>query len=104
MERETHYIVQTASENMPSSCWGRYGRVAVLEVDAHLDSVSMISERARGCRRVVEEWNRCNIGKTMNSAYYRAIDEAEELADRLNSEQLFRLAVLEEMLDAQLSV
>jgi hypothetical protein len=81
---KTHYIVQTAAANMPNSCWGRYGRVAVLEVDSGLDSVSMISARARGCRRVVETWERRHIGSTDRSAFFRALAEAEALAAELN--------------------
>lgn len=81
----THYIVQTAAANMPNSCWGTYRRVAVLEVDADYDAVSMISERARGCVRVVETWERCNVGTTARCAYWRAQDAAYGLATELNA-------------------
>jgi len=80
----THYIVQSATACMPSSCWGRYARLAVLEVDADLTHVSMISDRARGCHRVVRTWERLNVGKTDRCAYGRAEREAEALAAALN--------------------
>lgn len=81
----THFIVQTASAYMPSSCWGVYRRVGVLEVDLGLRHVSQISERARGCARVVRTWERLNVGKTARCAYDRALDEAERLAAELNA-------------------
>lgn len=82
----THFIVQTATAHMPSKCKGRYGRVAVLEVDANLDRVSMISVHATGCYQVVATWERLNIGYTERCAFRRAVSDAEELADKLNHE------------------
>ncbi len=73
---------------MPNSCWGRYGRVGVLEVDATLDRVSMISERARGCIRVVETWDRRFHGITPKCAFSRAVAEARELAAELNAQTI----------------
>lgn len=86
MENLPRYIVQTASACMPSSCWGRYGRVALLLVDPGVKSVKMISEHARGVRKVVQTWERLNIGITDRCAFNRAIDEAEDMAWRLNAE------------------
>lgn len=80
----THYIVQTAAARMPANCKGRYGKVAVLEVDLLLQRVSMISERARGCHRIVAVWDKQHIGKTDASAFYRCLDEAVKLAAELN--------------------
>jgi hypothetical protein len=79
------YIVQTASANMPSSCRGKYIRVAVLEVPAGTIQASMISERSRDVIRVVHTWERCNVGSTSRSASQRAIAEAKALASELNS-------------------
>lgn len=81
----THFIVQTAAANMPTSCWGTYRRVAVLEVDRPLKEVSMISERAKGCVRVVETWERLNVGTTDRCAYAKALAAAEALAAELNA-------------------
>ena len=81
----THFIVQTAAAPMPNSCWGEYRRVAVLEVDANKNCVSMISERARGVKRIVRTWEKCNVGTTERCAYDRAVKAARELAASLNA-------------------
>lgn len=97
----THYIVQTAAAKMPSRCKGTYRRVAVLEVAQGLGFVSMISERARGCVRVVQTWEKRNVGVTEKSAYRRALKEARTLATALNlrrSIQRADLPVLGDML------
>lgn len=83
----THYIVQTATAKMPGSCkFGRYIRIAVLEVEKGLEKVAMISERARGCHRVVATWERRGVGKTDRCASARAYAEAETLAAELNEQ------------------
>jgi ligand-binding sensor protein len=80
----SHYIVQTASAKCAAE-FGRYRRVAVLEVDADRTHVSMISTHARGCRRIVETWERQHCGTTEHCAYTRACAEAHDLAARLNA-------------------
>ena len=82
--KNTHYIVQTAAAKMPNRCKGTYRRVAVLEVTQGLGYVSMISERAVGCVRVVQTWEKCNVGLTEKSAYRRALRQARALATSLN--------------------
>ena len=84
------YIVATAAAHMPSSCWGRYRRVAVLEIEAGLPAgywPAMISDRARGVVRVVETWESRNVGKTNRCAYRRAMAEAREMAEALNARE-----------------
>lgn len=85
------YIVKTASADMPASCWGKYKRVAVLELEPGVKAadVTMISERARGVRRVVRKWERLNVGKSQRCAYERAIVSACALVARLNRPQKF---------------
>lgn len=70
---------------MPNSCWGRYRRVAVLEVETGTVP-AMISGRARGVVRVVQTWEKRHVGTTDRCAYERAVAEAQELAAELNSE------------------
>lgn len=55
-EAEAHFIVQASRRRMytDESVW----RLAVLEVEPGLKRVSMISPRARGCRRVIAVWER----------------------------------------------
>lgn len=71
---------------MPGSCWGRYARIGVLEVNADVERVAMISERCRAVRNVVATWERLNVGTTERCAYRRALAEAEHLAAKLNKE------------------
>ncbi len=77
-----HYIVQTASAHMPSSCRGNYGRIAVIETRGV--QPSRIDERDRNVVRIVSRWERLNIGKTPKCAFAIALAEAFELAARLN--------------------
>ena len=81
----THFIIQTATAQMPSKARGIYRRVAVLEVEEGIEKALMISERAPGVVRIVETWERCNVGKTSACAYQRALAEAEALAEKRNS-------------------
>ena len=83
-ESKMTYIVASSSAKMPRKCWGQYRRVAVLEIEPGAKP-AMISERAKGVRRVVETWERLSVGKTNRCAYRRALEEAKALADRLNA-------------------
>ena len=69
---------------MPGTCWGKYRRVAVLEV-VQGTIPAMISKRARGVVRVVAKWEKLNVGTTHRCAFQRALDEAHILAAQLNS-------------------
>lgn len=80
----TTFVVLDKAAKMPNSCWGKYRRVAVLEVRAG-SIPAMISRRARGVVRVVATWERCNVGKTDRCAFDRALSEAHDLARQLNS-------------------
>jgi len=84
------YAVVTKSEKMPSSCWGKYRQVAVVELEPGYssDDVTMISERAKAVRRIVEHWGRLNVGISSRCAYARAVTEAEEICAQLNSDLL----------------
>ncbi|MCP4307336.1 MAG: hypothetical protein GY788_21190 [bacterium] len=89
----SRYIVLDKSAKMPNSCWGRYRRVAVLEVhdDAQLEYLAgtwnpNISHRSKRVVRVVATWERLNQGTTARCAYQRGLAEAEALANQLNAE------------------
>ena len=82
----------TSAAAMPQSCWGVYRRVAVLEVDPGARP-AMISERARGVRRIVATWERLNVGKVAlhaglrpvgRCAWSRAMKDAAEMAEEMN--------------------
>jgi hypothetical protein len=83
------YIVQTASAKMPTSVKAPYRRVAVLEVEPGITRVALISERARGVVRIVQTWERCHAGRRFspNTAYAKALREAEAQATTLNARE-----------------
>lgn len=86
MNTETlpRYIVLSSAAKMPSSCKGQYKRVALVELDGSNVRPAMISERARGVKRIVQTWERLSVGKTDRCAYRVALAEAEAEALRLN--------------------
>jgi hypothetical protein len=81
------YIIKTSSAKMPGNCWGRYAHVAVIETDGR-DTVSMISSRARGVKRIVRAWYRCHVGFTSRCEYRRVLAQAEALVASLSSAQV----------------
>jgi hypothetical protein len=80
--RLTPYIVMSSAAKMPSSCRGRYRRIAVIETT---DGVApgLISERPRNVVRIVRVWERCHAGGP-RSAAARALASARALAASLN--------------------
>lgn len=84
---KTEYVVKTSCARMPSSCWGRYRRIAVLEVKVGA-LPKMISERARGVVRVVETWERLYVGSSPRCAYEIALAVAHEMCDVLNQRRV----------------
>ncbi len=84
----THFIIQTASAQMPSSCWGTYRRVAVLEVASNVRRASMISRRARDVVRVIDTWEKLNVGTTKRCAYSQALADAEALKSKLEARRI----------------
>lgn len=83
----SRYIVMTASAQMPSSVRSAYRRVAVVETNLpEGEEPKMISTHARGVVRIVETWERCNVGRNVRSAYARAYAEAEALVEKLEAQ------------------
>lgn len=78
----TSFIVMTATAQMPNSCWGHYRRLAVVEVIAGC-TPAMISRRARGVVRIIQTYERLNVGKTERSAYAEALVRARALCSKL---------------------
>jgi hypothetical protein len=93
MARYTHqkhiidrYIVMTARECMPTSCWGEYRKIAVVETDGiHLPK--QIHPRHKSVVRIVERWNKLFCGISKRCAYAIALAEAESLCDELNAKE-----------------
>ena len=77
------YIIMTSRAKMPSSCMGAYNyyHVAVVETSGHYPAY--IGTHARGCRRIVWDSGAVFAGKTTNCAYWRAVDEAQEIIESL---------------------
>lgn len=82
------WIVMTSSAHMPSSCKGRYRKVALVQLNQHYTANNlrpkMISSHARGVLRVGQTGN-YSVGKTARCAYQRALVAAEQRAIELNS-------------------
>lgn len=73
------FIVMESAARMPSSCWGTYRNVAVVELDeGNFKTPKMISERAKGLKRIVQFWGRLSA-RGKNTAYSRAMEEAKSL-------------------------
>ena len=86
MTRATEFIVMTAKAQMPGSCRGDYGKVAVCEVLIGIRP-KMISERAKGMVRIVSLADRLHAGQGgPRTAYSIALADAERLCRGLNLE------------------
>lgn len=81
------FIVMTAQAKMPASCWGRYGKVAVVERSGDLIPRA-IHPRHKSVRRIVAVWDRQHVGSTDRCAFARSLAAAEELAEELNAAEL----------------
>ena len=83
------YIVMSASAKMPSTCWGRYRRVAVAQLTQQYTAMNwrpaMISARARGVLRIARDFGPQHTGTSPRCAYNQALAQAGELAHRLNN-------------------
>jgi len=83
----TRYIVMERSAKMPSSCWGRYGKLAVVETSFTEGEPSMISLHAKGMVRIVNLRDKLHKGRGGDrTAYAIAKRELEAEAMRLNAE------------------
>jgi hypothetical protein len=79
------YILMDRSAYMPSSCWGRYRRLAIVELTPDfVGEPKMISERARGVKRIVEERDKLHAGGGNRTAHAIAKRDMQAEVDRLN--------------------
>lgn len=88
MSKNHEAIVMTASAKMPSSCWGRYGKVGLVIVDRDelpVGEPAMISERAIGVVEIIEVWDRLNMGTTDRCAFAKAKIAAGRRAEMINA-------------------
>jgi hypothetical protein len=77
------FIVMTAKAKMPSSCWGTYKRIAVVECDSN-NLPKQINPKHKSVKRIMQKWERLNVGRTNRCAYQIALVEAIELCEQLN--------------------
>ena len=80
------WIVMTASAHMPSTCRGKYRKVALVEVKDPADMPSRIDERDRRIVQVRHQGNH-HFGKTDRGAYQRALARANAECIKLNEEE-----------------
>jgi hypothetical protein len=75
------FIVKTGA------CLQQYRKkVAVIELEPGAADVARISERTRGCRRIVRLWDGCSVMRDTNqSEFGRAVAKAVALAAKLNA-------------------
>lgn len=79
------YIVKTSGAKMPTSVKAQYRNVAILEIEDGLDDVSMISERAKGVKRIVKHYGPHHVGKTDRCSYRVALAEASAEVAAMNA-------------------
>jgi hypothetical protein len=84
------WIVMTAAAHMPSSCWGRYRKIALVELMGSWDFNAgtlpqTIDVRSKKIRRVVQMGSH-SVGSTPRAAYQRTLAEAERRVQQLNNE------------------
>jgi hypothetical protein len=82
----SEFIVITSSAKVSGKArqFGRYRHVAVLEIEPGTQP-AMISERARGVRRIVWDSGAVSVGKSDKCAYARAQREAQDVLAKLQA-------------------
>ncbi len=80
------FVVLTAAACMPSSCWGSYGRVAVIETDG-VNYPKQINPTHKAVKRIVYLADKLNKGTTDRCAFRKALIEAKALAAELNAKR-----------------
>lgn len=92
---KTKFVLRTSCAQMPVSCWGRYMRIGIMEVEEHY-TPTMISDRPKQVVRVVETWERLHVGVNAphgRCAYSKAYKQAQSVLSRLN-DRLYHLRKL----------
>ena len=84
------FAVVTSCAKMPTSCWGRYLHVGLVELDRvriadEPDSrwTITLTDRARAVIEVLVVHRACHAGEMVRSEARRSLDELIELADRV---------------------
>lgn len=87
--RYTYHVIDSNAA-MPSSCWGRYKRVAILRVDRHERPADFEPRAIRNTRgvEIVRSWERLSVGSTERCAYRAALALAHNLADEIRTHEI----------------
>lgn len=75
---DSPFVAIRSAAKMPSTCWGRYEHVAVIETDG-VTTPKMLSTRARGVKRIVWSEPKAHVGGPQAAAA-RAWERALRLA------------------------
>lgn len=86
METGTHFEIVDSCAKMSSSCWGRYRRVAVLEVRNGY-TAKTIDDRPKHVVRIVETWEKLFQGTSDRCAHAKARAAAKALVAKLEAER-----------------
>jgi len=92
MTQPGEQVILVSAANMPRSCWGVYGRVAMLAAKRATESLPT-QARETADWRVVYRSQPLNVGRTTRCALARALAEAVEeapVAPVLGNERLVR--------------
>ena len=83
------YVVKASMAHQPSSRKWRHNRmrVGVMEMQDDAPAPKILSERARGCLRVVRTWEDLYQGTSDRDQYSRAWKAACDLAKKLEGAQ-----------------
>lgn len=88
--KDERFAVISSRSCMPSSCWGNYLDLAIVEVDRERVerepdawSTMMISERSRAVKRIVDSDGRLHEGGMVRSSAKKTLDVFIERADAL---------------------
>jgi len=89
MRSNTYFEVLTSTAKMPTSCWGYYSNVAIVEVDKDQfdegqTKPRMISTHAKGIVSIVHYEGKLHHGGE-RSAFVLARKKAVELCGKLNT-------------------
>ena len=79
---ETHAVI-SSTDSIPGN-WGSNRRIGLVELDGSGITPCMISARAKGCKRVIQTWDRLNDGKTESCRFQKTLAHVLELLSEVS--------------------
>lgn len=77
-------VIRVSAATPSINCFGKYKKVAVMMMESGSPAPRMISNRAKGCKKILWISGFVSVGKTDRCAYAKAIRYATALADAIN--------------------